>query len=126
MLLHRAYLDGTQNYTSPECFLYFLARLLVAAPDDAFTRRVRPLLVERIEERIGLPSDPLALSMRIIACRKLRHEDAVDLGLLLSMQHGDGSWGPGKLRRYGTLDLTIGNYGLTTALALQAIETGSS
>ena len=122
VLKHRAYLDGTRYYKTPEAFLYFLTRLLEAARDNDISRRIRPLLEERLQERVGAPGDALALAMRIVACARMGIRDTIDLRKLLSMQHEDGSWGPGEICKYGSSDINIGNFGLSTALAIQAID----
>lgn len=40
---------------------------------------------------------------------------------LLPLQCEDGGWGPSWVYRYGKLGIKIGNWGLTTAFALNAI-----
>ncbi|KAH9054308.1 HAD-like domain-containing protein [Lactarius vividus] len=104
VLEHRAYLDGTRYYETAECFLFFAAQLLRATPDPNLHARLVPLLRARIEERTGAAAgDALALAMRVLA------------GTV------DGSWGPGWIYKYGSSGVKIGNRGLTTALALNAI-----
>jgi hypothetical protein len=44
-----------------------------------------------------------------------------DLAALLPLQHEDGGWGPSWIYKYGSSGIKIGNRGLTTALALNAI-----
>ncbi|KAI0346711.1 HAD-like protein [Trametopsis cervina] len=122
VLKNRAYLDGTRYYTSPDSFLYFLARLLKVTPDVSLREALRPLLEERLRESIGAPGDALALSMRIIACSTLAARNEVDLRKLLPMQLEDGSWGPGNIYKYGSSGIGIGNCGLSTAVALKAIQ----
>ena len=59
VLLHRAYLNDTRYYTTPEDFLYFLGRLLQISNDAYLATYVKPLLIERIQERIGAEGDAL-------------------------------------------------------------------
>ena len=44
-----------------------------------------------------------------------------DLAALLPLQYEDGGWEPGWIYKYGSSGIKIGNRGLTTALALNAI-----
>ena len=80
------------------------------------------MLVRRLMERIGLPGDPIARAMRLIACEHFGIADETDLKSLLALQCEDGGWSMGILYRYASKSLDIGNRGGSTALALQAIE----
>lgn len=122
VLKHRAYLDGTRYYKTPEAFLYFLTRLLHTTSEEEVHHLIRPLLQERLQERVGAPGDALALAMRVVACARVDICNAVDLRNLLTMQLEDGSWGPGAMYRYGSADISLGNFGLATALTIQAIQ----
>ncbi|KAI0026571.1 hypothetical protein K488DRAFT_92290 [Vararia minispora EC-137] len=122
ILNHRAYMDGTCYYQTPECFLFFLSRLLPHIRSCEWRNRATVLLRERLLERVGAPGDALALAMRITACARVGIKDELDLHQLLPMQLEDGSWGPGGIYKYGSSGIGIGNYGLTTALALHAIH----
>jgi len=121
VLEHRAYLDGTRYYETAECFLFFSARLLHKVRDEALHARLAQLLRERVLEREGCTGDALALAMRVIvgAAVSLRLER--DLAALLPLQYEDGGWGPSWIYKYGSSGIKIGNSGLTTALALNAI-----
>ncbi|KAI9437651.1 hypothetical protein H4582DRAFT_2057984 [Lactarius indigo] len=122
ILEHRAYLDGTRYYETAECFLFFAAQLLRATPDPGLHARLAPLLRVRIQERTGVAvGDALALAMRVLAGSVVGLHLAHDLAALLSLQYEDGSWGPGWMYKYGSSGVKIGNRGLTTALALDAI-----
>lgn len=120
VLKHRAYLDGTRYYAFAECFLYFLSRLLIVA-DSEMQAQFLPLLKERLQERLGAPGDAIALAMRIIACTRVGIRDEVDTRRLLTMQSEDGSWAADAVYKYGKSGVGIGNAGLSTALALDAI-----
>jgi hypothetical protein len=122
VLAYRAYLDGTRYYETAECFLFFAARLLRSAPGDATLHaRLAPLLRERVLERAGCPGDDLALAMRVLAGAAVGLRMERDLAALLPLQCEDGGWGPGWVYKYGSSGLKLGNRGLTTALALNAI-----
>ncbi|KDQ57457.1 hypothetical protein JAAARDRAFT_130231 [Jaapia argillacea MUCL 33604] len=122
VLYNRAYLDGTRYYTSPECFLFFLSRLLQSSDDSELHATLEPLLRERVQERIGTEGDALALAMRILTCASLGIRDEVDLRTLLPMQCEDGGWEIGWVYTYGSSGVKIGNRGFTTALAVKAVE----
>ncbi|KAG1890277.1 hypothetical protein F4604DRAFT_1889197 [Suillus subluteus] len=121
VLLHRAYLDGTRYYATPECFLYFLGRLLEISNDVYLAAYIKPLLIERVRERIGTDGDALALSMRLRVCAYLGVRNDVDLRTLLPLQCEDGGWEIGWIYKYGSSGIRIGNRGLTTSLAMKAI-----
>lgn len=123
LLQKRAFSEGTRYYPA-EGFLFFLGRLLRLSKSPDLLG-LRDLVKECVVERIGLPSDALALSMRIITCQFLGMQDEVDLRVLRSMQCADGGWEACLLYRYGSTDVEIGNRGYTTALAVQAIEGAS-
>ncbi|KAH9007989.1 hypothetical protein EDB83DRAFT_2323490 [Lactarius deliciosus] len=115
VLEHRAYLNGTRYYETAECFLFFAAQLLRATPGVNLHARIAPLLRARIEERTGAASDD-ALAGCVVGLRLVH-----DLVLLLPLQCEDGGWGPSWIYKYGSSGVKIGNRGLTTALALNAI-----
>jgi hypothetical protein len=122
LLEHRAYLDGTRFYETPECFLFFSARLLrIATHDAALHARLASLLRERILERAGFPGDALALAMRVLAGAALDLRMERDLEALLPLQCEDGGWEVSWFYKLHGSGDKIGNRGLTTALALNAI-----
>lgn len=122
VLYNRAYLDGTRYYESAECFLYFLSRLLTSSDNPELQSLLRPLLKERVQERIGAEADALSLAMRILVCDFVGLRNEVDLRTLLPLQCEDGGWEIGWIYKYGQSGLKIGNRGLTTALAIKAIK----
>lgn len=122
VLLNRAYLDGTRYYASAECFLYFLSRLLRKAEDHELNDLLYNLLKERVQERIGVEGDALALAMRILTCAAVGIRDDVDMRTLLPLQCEDGGWELGWIYKYGSSGVNIGNRGLATAFAIKAIE----
>jgi hypothetical protein len=87
VLRHRAYLDGTRYYATAECFLFFASRLLDSSNDEDLHSLLKPLLKERVRERIGTAGDALALAMRILTCSSVGVRDEVDLRALLPLQY---------------------------------------
>ena len=122
VLLNRGYTDGTRYYATPECFLFFMTRLLEQIKGTDADLPLRPIFRQRVQERIGSEGDALALAMRILACASIGIRDEMDLRTLLSLQQEDGGWEAGWMYKYGSSGINIGNRGLTTALAINAIE----
>ena len=121
ILLHRAYLEGTKYFNTPECFFFLITRLLASSEDSKLHEMLDPLLEARVRERIGTEGDALALAMRVLACDYVGIRNDVDLRKLLSLQCIDGGWEIGWVYHYGS-GISVGNRGLTTALAIKAIE----
>jgi len=122
VLINRGYTDGTRYYATPECFLFFMTRLLERIKDTEADHSLRPIFRQRVQERIGSEGDALALAMRVIACASVGIRDEMDLRTLLSLQQEDGGWESGWMYKYGSSGINIGNRGLTTAFAINAIE----
>lgn len=123
VLLHRAYLEGTRYYSTPESFLFFLSRFIGSTTTHPeLGQYFTPLLRERIQERIGAEGDALALAMRILVCRAVGLRDEIDLRALLPLQCDDGGWEASWIYKYGSSGISIGNRGLTTAFAINAIR----
>lgn len=85
------------------------------------------MLQDRIRERAGLPGDGLELGMRILAgiSADVVRSGGIwnkDVLMLRSLQSEDGGWVAGWLCRYGKTGMMIGSRGLTTALAIKALE----
>jgi len=106
----------------PNVSCFFASRLLDSSNDAELHYLLEPLLKERVQERIGAEGDALALAMRILACASVGVRDEVDLRTLLPLQCEDGGWEIGWVYKYGSSGIKIGNRGLTTALAVNAIE----
>lgn len=66
--------------------------------------------------------DSLALAMRIICCATENLDTTRDLRALLELQQEDGGWPDGWFYKYGSSGVCIANRGLTTALAIKAVE----
>lgn len=115
-------MDGTYYYVGPDSFLFSLGRLLHSTPDPDLHRLLGPLLEPRVQERIGTAGTALSLAMRILTCHRLGIRDTVDRDALLALQCDDGGWGLDSLYRYGS-GIQLANRGLTTAMAVRAIET---
>ncbi len=122
MLLYRAYSGGTRYYCSADCFLFFLGRLIDRPYHPELHDELVPLLRERVQERVGASSDSLSIAMRILTCKKLGLRYDTDMRSLLGLQCEDGSWDAGWMYQYGASGLRIGNRGLTTALAVNALD----
>lgn len=120
VLLHRAYLDGTRYYFGADTFLFFLSRLLSESP-SVYTR-FAPVFQERVKERMGATGDAMSLAMRIIAAATVKLQDKVDCETLLQTQEDDGGFPIGWMYKYGATGMLLGNKGLSTALAIQAIK----
>jgi hypothetical protein len=101
--------------------LFFLTRLINSSDSPDLHQHLKPLLAERIRERIGADGDALALAMRIVVCEYLGIRDDVDLRALLPLQCEDGGWEIGWIYKLPSEGKMMGNRGLTTALAINAI-----
>ncbi|KAK0099604.1 hypothetical protein ONS95_013499 [Cadophora gregata] len=122
VLFYRAYSSGTRYYQQPDVFLYFFARLLLENPHSDIHRNTASLLRERLKERINTEADSMGLAMRILACHFVGLRDEADLQRLLKTQLADGSFEIGWLCQYGKSKVKLGHQGLTTALAVAAIQ----
>ena len=120
VLINRAYISGTSYYDSADQFLFFLSRLLQNSA--GVRQRLWPVFKDRVLERFGAEGDSLSLAARIIAATVVDLVDDRDLKTLLFMQREDGSWGNSWIYRWGKFGVKIGNDGVTTALAIQAIQ----
>lgn len=101
--------------------MFFLVRLINSSDSPDLQQHLKPLLVERIQERIGANGDALALAMRIVVCGYLGIRDDVDLRALLPLQCEDGGWETCWIYQHPSEGKKVGNRGLTTALAIKAI-----
>ncbi|KAK0244731.1 HAD-like domain-containing protein [Armillaria nabsnona] len=125
VLLHRAYLQGSRYYETAECFLFFLYRFISSCDSPVIHNRFYPLLKDRVMERIGREGDGLALAMRLIVCDFTKVKNEIDLQTLRGLQREDGGWDSGLIYKYGSSGLSIGNRGLTTVMAIHAIQSSS-
>lgn len=123
-LNNNACLDGTRHYSTPESFLYFVARLYAETPSNSLRKRLHAIKPQ-LTERLGVPTNPLALALRLFACQSVGLDPELygkDLKTLLSLQEEDGGWPAGHFCRLGRTGTCIGNRGLTTALALRILR----
>lgn len=120
VLINRACSSGTLYYHTQEQFFFFLSRLIKSSPE--VRQRLSATFKQRVSERLGAEGDALALSMRVIAAAAVGIIARYDLDRLLAMQEEDGSWKEGWFYKYGSTGLLIGNDGVTTALAVEAIS----
>ncbi|KAF8586173.1 HAD-like protein [Ramaria rubella] len=123
-LLHRAYIEGTLYYATAETFFFFLSRLMKSSTE--VRRRFEPIYRDRLMERFGVPGNSLAIAMRILAAASVDMVNRSDVDKLLAMQQEDGSWVGGWFYRFGSSGMLVGNDGLSTALAIKAIEAARS
>lgn len=118
-------MEGTRYYPSADVCLFFFGRLLRSS-DPQLHEILGPLLTERVRERIGASGDSLQLAMRLLTCQVVGLSNEVDREALLELQQDDGGWDGGWLCKYASSGLRLGNRGLTTALAVNAIDMDSS
>lgn len=123
-LNNNACLYGTRHYSTPESFLYFVARLYAETPSDALRKRLGAIKTQ-LMERLDVPANPLALALRLFACQVVGLDAELykkDLGLLTSLQEEDGGWPAGHFCRLGRTGTRIGSRGLTTAFAVRILQ----
>jgi hypothetical protein len=124
ILRNRAYLGGTRYHSSPDVFLFYLSKLLQENPTSDVHKDNASLLCSRLKERINTEGDAMEVAMRVLACQSLRIDAQWDLKKLIDLQFEDGGWPTGWLCRLGKSGLQIGSRGISTALAITAIENG--
>ncbi|EMR88065.1 hypothetical protein ACHAP3_008726 [Botrytis cinerea] len=123
ILLHRAYLNGTNYYRTAEWFLFWVYRFTKNAIHDRNIQEpFTTLLKQRIQERIGMPGDALALAMRLTVCHFVDAQNYQDMQRLTELQCEDGGWEKGYLYSIPIVGKEIYDRGFTTALAMQAIR----
>ncbi|KAJ6030973.1 hypothetical protein N7540_001705 [Penicillium herquei] len=127
VLIHRAYVGGTRYYHTPEVFLFYLAQLFRHHPDSDMAKECTDLLRKRLMEQMNTDGDGIQLAMRILSFYHLEMDPGdglvnADVSSLLSLQNDDGGWETGWLCRTGRRGIRIGNRGLTTALAVCALD----
>ncbi|KAK8078678.1 hypothetical protein PG996_004848 [Apiospora saccharicola] len=127
-LENRACRYGSRHYTTPESFLYFVARLYdeCGGPDGNRGLRERLSVVKGdLLARVGVSVNPLALALRIAACQFAGMETSLyqkDLEKFKALQQADGGWPAGHFCCYGRTRVRIGNRGLTTALGIRTLR----
>ncbi|KAF5678230.1 hypothetical protein FCIRC_6513 [Fusarium circinatum] len=118
----RAFLHGSRYYKIPDWFLYILSDLCARRPSDEKLQRMRDLLVECVEERMGCDENILGAAMRALSAQSLGLKNDRDLRILLESQQLDGGWELVWLWGYATKPLKIGSRGVVTAMAMDAIQ----
>ncbi|KAF3759887.1 hypothetical protein M406DRAFT_51589 [Cryphonectria parasitica EP155] len=116
--------DGNRHYSTLESFLYFVARLSVECGPGPLANQLSSVK-EKLEERINVQTNPLALALRIFACQLVSVDAKLyrkDLEVLMSLQEDDGGWPAGHFCCIGKTGAVIGNRGLITALAAKIIR----
>lgn len=122
ILRNRAFSNGTYYYVHPEYFLYSIVRLLNSTNDKRVHSQFTPLLRECVQEQIGQPGDALSLAMRIVVCNYVDISNDVDMKTMLSHQRIDGGWDMSWVYQLPSKGIKVGNRGLTTAVAVKAIQ----
>ncbi|KAI1209391.1 HAD-like domain-containing protein [Annulohypoxylon truncatum] len=116
---NRAYTYGSRCYTTPETFLYFVARLWSDyMPEFLYDSDIEDCIIERL----NIPTNALALAFRISACQLMKVEPRLyrqDLTKFVLLQDKDGGWPAGHFFRAEGVKNWIGNRSLTTALAIK-------
>ncbi|KAI1099518.1 HAD-like protein [Jackrogersella minutella] len=123
-LENNACLNGNRYYSTPESFLYFVARLYTECGPGRLANEL-DVIKGKLEERLNMPTNPLSLALRIFACQLVginRSYYRKDLEKFLSLQDRDGGWPAGHFCCVGKTGARIGNRGLTTALAAKIIQ----
>lgn len=120
VLVHRAFVDGTRYYHSPDAFLYFTARLVRRFP-QTHELLLEPLR-DAVGERQGSSGFPLDIAQRVIISNWLGMDDGGESEVLAGMQGADGAWPRDSLFRYGRREIYFGSDVLTTAFALRALQ----
>ena len=123
-LQNNACLNGNRHYTTPESFLYFVARLHAETRSESLRKRLDTVKAQ-LRGRLNVPVNPLALAFRIFACQTMGIDRQLyrnDLKTLLSLQDEDGGWPAGHFRRIARTGARIGNRGLTAALAVRILR----
>jgi hypothetical protein len=122
ILLNGGYIDGSAFYPSPEPFLHFMSCLVKANPDAPEIQSLREPLVTALRERVGHRGDSFAVAARVLACQYLDIWTGSDVSYLKGLQDRDGGWEIGWVCRYGRSRKRIGNRGVVTAYAIEALE----
>ncbi|KAK3983896.1 HAD-like domain-containing protein [Cladorrhinum sp. PSN332] len=126
-LAYRAGLYGSRYYTVPEAFLYYIAMLCDECRESSpllFAQLMKHLELALIE-RLHVPTNALALAMRVRACQVIglkRSFMQLDLDALMELQEADGGWPAGDFCRYGRTGWKIGSRGMTTALVWRILK----
>lgn len=121
MLRTGAYEHGTRYYQLPDWLLYYLSDLCAKNPGARALRSLRDLLCWRPQERMGCTHDVPSAALRLIASNNMHMTNGQDRKILLDSQHVDGRW-EGYVYRFGSSGILFGSEGLTTALAVAALQ----
>lgn len=123
-LNNNACLNGNRYYSTPESFLYFVARLYAETRCESLRKRLNAIKAQ-LQERLNVPTNPLALALRLFAYQSVDIDSQLyrkDLETLMSLQDEDGGWPAGHFCCIGRTGARIGNRGLTTALAVRILQ----
>lgn len=123
-LHNNACIHGNRHYSTPESFLYFVARLYAETRCESLREKLNAIKAQ-LQERLNVPTNPLALALRLFACQSVDMDSQLyrkDLETLRSLQNEDGGWPAGHFCCIGRTGARIGNRGLTTALAVRILQ----
>lgn len=121
MLRTRAYEHGARYYHLEDFLLFYISDLCAKNQHAQELRILRQLLRQRLEERVGCTQDAPSAALRLIASNNMSLNNPRDRKILQSSQQVDGKWS-GYVYRYGSSGVLFGSDGLTTALAVTALE----
>lgn len=121
MLRTGAFEHGTRYYHLPDFMLFFLSDLCAKNPGARELHQIDSLVRRRLQERMGCTHDSPSAALRLIASNNMCMSNVQDKKILLNSQHVDGRW-TGYVYRYGSSGLLFGSDGLTTALAVAALQ----
>jgi FMN phosphatase YigB (HAD superfamily) len=122
VLQNRAFVDGTEHYSSAEPFVYFLSCLIQENPGAEEVQSLAAPLAAALRERVGRRGDSFALAARVLACQSLGVWAGSDVAHLRELQEGDGGWEVGWVCCFGRSRKRIGSRGVVTAYAIKALE----
>lgn len=117
-------LNGNRYYSTSESFLYFLTRLYVETRFESLRKRLNAIK-EQLQARLNVPTNSLALALRLFACQIVGIDSQLyrkDLETLMSLQAEDGGWPAGHFCCIGRTGARVGNRGLTTALVIRILQ----
>jgi hypothetical protein len=121
MLRTGAFEHGTRYYQLPDYLIYYISDLCGKNPGVDELSELDRLVRLRLQERMGCTQDAPSAACRLLASNMLRIRNTKDKKILLDSQHIDGRWS-GWIYRYGSSGVLFGSDGLSTALAVAALQ----
>jgi len=115
----KEYLSGTRYYPSPDTFLYFVSRMLLAS--ERLRDRFEPLLISRTQERMGQTENPLECAMRLIIAKQHGVANDTDFTTLVSLQNTEGAFPAAAFFQCGQHKSYFGSEAITSAFAYRGL-----